>query len=84
MLEMLIEKFGKDFTWFEPSNKLVFENQLFKELIPEHPLYGKKLYVVAKSERNGNQRLSPLSKNQSRKYCFIFGRELFEWHKFRR
>lgn len=60
MLELLIEKYGKGFTWFEPSNKLAFENQLCKELIPEHPLYGKKLYVVAKSERNDDVLFSDL------------------------
>lgn len=41
-----------DFNWFVPENKGVFIAELEKELCENHKLYGLKLDVVLKNERN--------------------------------
>ena len=53
LFSSLEEQYGEDFNWYLlPENKTYFNDEAYREIHPEHPLYGCVLQSIAKCESN--------------------------------
>lgn len=52
MFEVLYKKYGKDFCWWSPSDMTSLEQQLQKELVNGHKLFGKQFVALGRSSEN--------------------------------